>query len=86
MLAQRNQPAIPLPTDGLSGGEARRKIAESGPNAMPDTSGHLLRMLLDHPKLTGERPGMCLSQRRVDGKFLGDGCRGRWLFLSDRHQ
>ncbi|MGP8432717.1 HAD-IC family P-type ATPase [Paraburkholderia fungorum] len=33
--------------DGLTGDEARRRLATSGPNSIPDTSGHPLRMALD---------------------------------------
>lgn len=34
------------PAGGLSSAEARRRLAESGPNAMPDTSAHPLRRTL----------------------------------------
>ncbi|WP_408186278.1 MULTISPECIES: HAD-IC family P-type ATPase [Paraburkholderia] len=33
--------------NGLTGDEARRRLATSGPNSIPDTSGHPLRMALD---------------------------------------
>src|SRR5487761_2731187 len=33
--------------DGLTGDEARRRLAQFGPNAMPDTSLHPLRMALE---------------------------------------
>jgi H+-transporting ATPase len=32
---------------GLTTDEARRRLAKSGPNAMPDTSAHPIRMALD---------------------------------------
>jgi H+-transporting ATPase len=35
------------PPSGLRGGEARRRLARFGPNAMPDTSVHPLRMALE---------------------------------------
>jgi H+-transporting ATPase len=34
------------PAGGLSSAEARRRLAESGPNSMPDTSAHPVRMAL----------------------------------------
>jgi H+-transporting ATPase len=33
--------------DGLSGAEALKRLAQYGPNAMPDTSMHPLRMALE---------------------------------------
>ncbi|MEO6974136.1 MAG: HAD-IC family P-type ATPase [Rhodoferax sp.] len=41
-----NPPEAPAP-GGLSSAEARRRLAESGPNAMPDTSAHPLRSALE---------------------------------------
>jgi H+-transporting ATPase len=35
------------PPSGLTSDEARRRLAEVGPNAMPDTSLHPLRMALE---------------------------------------
>ena len=43
--ATASPPEAP-PAGGLSSAEARRKLTESGPNAMPDTSAHPLRMAL----------------------------------------
>jgi H+-transporting ATPase len=37
----------PAVSDGLTSDEARRRLAKSGPNAMPDTSVHPLRMALE---------------------------------------
>lgn len=42
-LAERGQTAA---TPGLTGDEARRRLAADGPNAMPDTSVHPFRMAL----------------------------------------
>ena len=40
--------AVPanLATSGLSGAEARSRLARFGPNSMPDTSAHLIRSAL----------------------------------------
>ena len=35
------------PSNGLSSDEARRRLEKFGPNAMPDTSAHPLRMALE---------------------------------------
>ena len=40
-------PAPGEPPDGLTGDEARRRLSKFGPNAMPDTSLHPLRMALE---------------------------------------
>lgn len=44
-LGVASPPAAP-PTGGLSSAEACRRLAEAGPNAMPDTSAHPLRRAL----------------------------------------
>jgi H+-transporting ATPase len=39
-------PAVATPQDGLTSDEARRRLEKFGPNAMPDTTEHPLRMVL----------------------------------------
>ncbi len=41
-----SKPTAP-PADGLTNAEARKRLAASGPNTMPDTSAHLLRRALE---------------------------------------
>ena len=44
------EPVTPIPVGSLSGladDEARRRLEKFGPNAMPDTSAHPLRMALE---------------------------------------
>ena len=45
--ARSTDPAKDDPPSGLTGDEARRLLAKFGPNAMPDTSMHPLRMALE---------------------------------------
>jgi H+-transporting ATPase len=45
--ANAENAATAKPPTGLSGDEARRRLEKSGPNAMPDTTVHPLRMALE---------------------------------------
>ena len=45
-VAPAARPKI-IPNGGLTSDEARRRLAKFGPNAMPDTSAHPLRMALE---------------------------------------
>jgi H+-transporting ATPase len=46
-LAPSDADAKAVSKDGLTGDEARRRLAKFGPNAMPDTSAHPLRMAIE---------------------------------------
>jgi H+-transporting ATPase len=47
-LAAKSVSAAPgVPRTGLTSDEARRRLQESGPNAMPDTSAHPLRLAIE---------------------------------------
>src|ERR1700677_1039111 len=64
---------VALPT-GLTSDEARRRLEQSGPNAMPDTSAHPLRMALE--KLWAPVPWMleaAIVLEVVLGKFVEAG-------------
>ena len=44
---QKPDPNASAPKGGLTSDEARRRLAKFGPNAMPDTSAHPLRMAIE---------------------------------------